>query len=248
MITPRSPEYAFNLFFYKYQDWLVSVGCAVHPLNAEDAEMLRMLQAAVPRDAILAERSGWSPDQATQILPDGTPVVSYRSIQIMLQAGKELAYFEHFFRHYNAPVDPLYCLTIVDNGIPMNEAGPIYEKGDPEIDRRMRYELFLEKRLPQLEKLNAEQYALNGRGCLHCQPQPTPSEPGRRGISYLPIEATVHAGAFWDELRHRLKKYDPAREMLVCLHDADGRSGIYNLGLSKPIAPSSNDEQFWADF
>lgn len=89
----RPTEYAFNLFIYKHLDWVVSFGCAVHSLNGDDAAMLWTLQASVPRDAILAGRAGWNPDQATQILPDGTPAVAYRSVQIMFQAGKELTYF-----------------------------------------------------------------------------------------------------------------------------------------------------------
>lgn len=122
----------------------------------------------------------------------------------------------------------------------MNEAGPILEKGDPEIDRRMRHELFLAERLPDLEKLNAEQYRLNGRGCLHGQPTPTALHTERRGLSFHPLNQTSQEGAFWEELRRRLSDYDPSQEMVVCMHDRDGRATIYNLGLAASIEHSTN--------
>jgi hypothetical protein len=234
-------EYAFNFFIYKHQDWVVSVGCAVHPVDRDDAAMLQGLQAAVPRDAILADRIGWSAEQTPGVLPDGTPVVPYRDIELLSQAGKHLQFFEPFLQRYDAPADSLMCLTIVEDGMPMNQAGPIYEQGDPEADRQMRHQLFLAKRIGELESLHAQQYASLGRGCLHCQKQATPSEPERRAISFLPIEETRHTGAFWDHVRTRLHEYDPCEEMLVCLHDG-GPSSIYSLKLSKAIDVSPKDD------
>ena len=59
--------------------------------------------------------------------------------------GQVLSLFEGIFQRLDAPEYPLVCLTIVRDGIPVNDHGPIYHGGSEKSDTRFRHLFFAEQ-------------------------------------------------------------------------------------------------------
>ena len=122
------------------------------------------------------------------------------------------------------------CVTTVQDGVPINDAGPIYEGGSAESDKKVRHKVFLSKLLETklgLLSLIAEE---QGRGVFILLPEPTTLDSENRNLIYLKEEDCTEPGADWDKIREFLSSYDPQAQAIFIFKDATGERA-YRLKL-----------------
>jgi hypothetical protein len=205
----------FNLFAFLHGEDVYALGGARHDEELSEAEMLAFLQMAVPHDAISAYRQGFNAAHYTTELSDGTVAIPGRLFGRLQQTGQVLSLFEGIFRRLDAPEDPLICLTIVRDGIPVNDDGPIYHNGSKESDTRFRHLFFAEQHATTLAHLAQTQYGNHGRGAVVAMANPKPSDPEYRNVTFLPVAQCNLTEPVWNDVRRLVDLYDPVTQMVI---------------------------------
>ncbi len=110
-------EKTFNLFLFVDGDVIGQLGACRHDLEGSDQQKLSFLQARVEADLAAATRFSL-PDNYKLVLPDGTTTsgLRYQSYLQLSQMGKHIELFEEIFVHFEAPDNPLMCITPVVDG------------------------------------------------------------------------------------------------------------------------------------
>lgn len=205
----------FNLFAFLHGEDVYALGAKRHDEDLTEAEMLAFLQMAVPHDAIAAYRQGFKVASYTTELSDGTVALPGHLFGKLQRTGQVLGLFEGIFQRFNAPEDPLVCLTIVRDGVPVNDDGPIYHGGSEESDTRFRHLYFAEQHAATLAHLAQTQYGNHGRGAVVAMANPKPCDPEYRDVTFLPIASCHLTEPVWNDVRRLVELYDPVTQMVM---------------------------------
>ena len=205
----------FNLFAFLHGDDVYALGGARHEEALTEAEMIAFLQMAVPHDAISACRQGFAAAPFTTELSDGTIALPGHLFRNLQRNGQVLGLFKGIFHRLDAPENPLVCLTVVRDGIPMNDDGPIYHGGSEETDTRFRHLYFAEQHAATLAHLAQTQYGNHGRGAVVAIANPQPSDPEYRDVTFLPIASCHLTEPVWNDVRRLVDLYDPVTQMVM---------------------------------
>jgi hypothetical protein len=225
-------EPIFNLFVFIHNDHVVALGAGVHEIEADDETCLAFLLSMVPQDALTSSRYTFPPSEAMETLPCGTLGLPVHHYEFTRASGHVLSLFEPILKRYNAPETPLFCLTTVQNGTPMNELGPIYEGGSKESDRKLRHKITLSKLLEQKSVMLLSTARQNGRGVFVLLPDPHVLAPENRQLKYLKEKDCVRSSSTWDKLATFVSAYDPETEGVFLFQDIDGES-LYRVGIPR---------------
>ena len=216
------PEPIFNLFAYVHGEHVVALGAKVRKVDEDEATCLALLQGLVPPDALTATRYTFPPSEATETLPCGTVGLPVRHYEAMKMSGQLLDLFEPIFRQFDAPEAPLMCVTTVQDGVPINDDGPIYEGGTKESDRRFRHKVVLSKILTEKSELLRSTVRERGRGVFGLAPNPQALDFENREIVYLTENVCCEHGPLWDDIRTALSVYDPETQGIFVFGGPDG--------------------------
>lgn len=107
-------ERIFNLFIYTDGAVIHQLGVNVHEIEGSDEYKLSFLKSAINDDYLTADIANVK--SCTLGTSDGE--FKYSSYMALTRIGRNLEIFEEFFRIYNAPKQPLCCITPIVNGKP----------------------------------------------------------------------------------------------------------------------------------
>jgi len=232
-------QVALNLFAFLNGENVYALGGVKHEIDADEQTALQLLQQAVPHDALRAYRIGFRAEEQMVRLEDGSPALPGHIFQALRLAGKAFDLFEPVMRKLDAPADPLFCLTVVRDGVPFNDDGPIYEGGTPESDRRHRHTYFAAQNQDKLAEVNRAQFAQKGQGAVILMSAPKPTDFENRDVLYLSVEECNLPEPVTSDIQKMLAEYDPATEMVLVFGEADG-DHIYRVVMpeEETVAPA----------
>jgi hypothetical protein len=107
-------EKVFNLFLYTDGTYVTDLGLVVHEIGGSDKQKMEFLKNSINDDYLQA-------DVATiRSCKIGTSdgKLKYSSYMALARVGRSFEVFEELFARYNAPRNPLCCITPIINGEP----------------------------------------------------------------------------------------------------------------------------------
>ena len=214
-------QVAFNLFAFLNGENVYAIGGVKHEIYADDETARRLLPKTVPIDALSAIREKVLAGEEMVSLEDGTPAIPGEIFRVLHHAGKAHLLFESLLQTLGAPEEPLFCLTLVRDGVPINDDGPIYEGGTLESDRELRREYFINRNLLSLGELNLEMFARKGPGAILITASPKPADFEHRDIVYVSETDCNRPAPVWAAVRRNLAEYNPATQMVLVLDETD---------------------------
>ena len=215
-ITPAvATRTGFNLFVYLHGDLVYALGGVRHDEDLNAEEMSEFLKSEVPCDALNSCRQSFKPTNFTKQLADGTAAIPLHMFEELRGSGKDIQLFDGIFEQLDAPEDFVVCLTRVQDGVPVNDDGPIYFEGSPEMDNTYRHSIFLLKHIETLRVLALSQFKAQGRGAIVAMADPHPSDYEHREVRFLPQAECNLTEPVWEKVRQLVSDYNPEKEMVI---------------------------------
>jgi hypothetical protein len=115
-------ERIFNLFLWIENNYIVEIGAKYHEQKGSDKQKLKFLQNQAEKDINSAKRFE-VPSRYVLIDTSDNQIqqknaMRYESYLQLSNMGRHLEVFEEIFEHYNAPDNPLVCITPIIDGKP----------------------------------------------------------------------------------------------------------------------------------
>ncbi|MCW7479458.1 hypothetical protein ND856_19315 [Leptospira bandrabouensis] len=110
-------EKIYNLFLNIKEDIIVDIGVIEYEIDGSDTEKYEYLKQNALTD--FTKRTNFPIPQNFSAIFDGKKIDGFlrlRMYEEIERAGQSLLLFEEIFKHYNAPINPLYCITPINNG------------------------------------------------------------------------------------------------------------------------------------
>jgi hypothetical protein len=107
-------EKVFNLFVYSDGTFITQLGVAVHEIDGSDEEKMEFLQNSVYADYLLADIA----NIRSCMIGTSDGQLKYSSYMALARVGRSFQVFEDFFARFDAPHNPLCCITPIINGEP----------------------------------------------------------------------------------------------------------------------------------
>lgn len=105
-------EKIFNCFIYTDGEKISQLGVATHEMEGSDEEKMEFLRRSVSNDSLIANKANVR--SCTIGTSDGT--FKYSSYMALVRTGRSMEVFEEFFSIYDAPENPICCITPIVNG------------------------------------------------------------------------------------------------------------------------------------
>lgn len=214
---PPVTERIFNLFTMVHDEVVFALGAKVHEAAGTEEEKLAFLQRMVPRDALSCQIFSFPHSPGMVALPgtDLTGLPADLFERAYTQTGQVIDLFEPVLSLLNASETPLFCLTTVRNGRPINDDGPIYEGGSEEADRAYRHQVLLDKLARTSADLLRKTYLTQGKFALCLVADPTVGDPMNHKL--VAVSEEQMTGRTPAEIRalELLSSYDPENEAVV---------------------------------
>jgi hypothetical protein len=202
----------------------------VHERAGTEEEKLAFLQRMVPRDALSREIFSFPHSPGMVALPgtDLTGLPADLFARAYTQTGRVIDLFEPVLSLLNASQAPLFCLTTVKNGRPVNDDGPIYEGGSEETDRAYRRQVLLDKLARTAACLLRETYRTQGKFALCLVADPTVADPMNHKLVAVSEEQMTGLTPTEVKIMGLLSSYDPENEAVVFFSE-DGDARVVDL-------------------
>lgn len=215
--TSSVTERIFNLFTLVHDGVVFAIGAQVHDVAGSEEEKMAFLQRMVPRDALTCERFSFPHSPGMVPLPgtDLTGVPEDIFVRQFTLTGRALDLFEPALTLHNASEAPLFCLTTVRNGRPVNDDGPIYEGGSEEADRAWRHQWLADRVARTASRKLRDLYRKEGKFAVCMVAEPTVEDPLNHKMLKAPenrMRSSVPEEAKALEL---LSTCDPENEVVV---------------------------------
>ena len=107
-------EKIFNCFLYTDGTEISQLGVAVHEKDGSEEEKMDFLRSSVHNDCMIANIA----NIRSCSIGTSEGKFKYSSYVALQRAGRSLEVFEEFFAQYNAPANPLCCITPIVDGEP----------------------------------------------------------------------------------------------------------------------------------
>lgn len=220
---PPVTERIFNLFTMVHDEVVFALGAKVHEVAGTEEEKLAFLQRMVPRDALSCEIFSFPHSPGMVALPgtDLTGLPADFFARAYTQTGRVIELFEPVLSLLNASEAPLFCLTTVKNGRPVNDDGPIYEGDSEETDRAYRRQVLLDKVARTSAGLLRETYRTQGKFSLCLMPDPKLSDPMNHKLVVIPEQQITGLTPAEAKALEWLSAYDPENEAVVFFAEGD---------------------------
>ncbi len=210
-------ERIFNLFTMVHDEVVFALGAKVHEVAGAEEEKLAFLQRMVPRDALTCKLFGF-PHSAGMVALPGTDITGLPAdlfAHAYTQTGRVIDLFEPVLSLLDASEAPLFCLTTVRNGRPVNDDGPIYEGGSDQADRTFRQRLLLDKLASSSAQILRETYRNQGKFALCLVAAPTVADPLNHKLVVVPEQQITGLTPGEVSTMELLSSYDPENEAVV---------------------------------
>lgn len=206
-----------------HDEVVFALGAKVHEVAGTEEEKLAFLQRMVPRDALSCQIFSFPHSPGMVALPgtDLTGIPADFFEREYTQTGRVIDLFEPVLSLLNASEAPLFCLTTVKNGRPVNDDGPIYEGGREETDRAYRRQVLLDKVARTAAGLLRETYRSQGKFALCLVADPTVADPMNHKL--VAVSEEQMTGRTPAEVRalELLSSHDPENEAVVFFAESD---------------------------
>ena len=107
-------ENAFNLFLYTDGTYVTELGVVVHEIDGSDEEKMELLRNSVNEDYLKADIA----TIRSCMIGTSDGKLKYSSYMALARVGRSFEVFEELFARYNAPQNPLCCITPIIGGEP----------------------------------------------------------------------------------------------------------------------------------
>jgi len=105
-------EKIFNCFLYTDGTEISQLGVVAHEMDGSDEEKMEFLRSSVHNDFLIANIA----NIRSCLIGTSEGKFKYSSYVALQRAGRSLEVFEEFFAQYNAPANPLCCITPIIDG------------------------------------------------------------------------------------------------------------------------------------